>query len=135
MGGKPGASLRALRDYCPNANIYGADIDSRILFSEEWIRTFYLDQTRLDSFQNLLIDLPRNFDLVIDDGLHSPDANIASLNFGLKLIRKGGWVVIEDINVQAMDLWLFICGCFPDEYEPHLIQARNALVFAVHRKL
>jgi hypothetical protein len=56
-GGKPGASLRAFRDYCPNANIYGADIDSRILFSEERIRTFYLDQTRLDSFQNLLIDL------------------------------------------------------------------------------
>ena len=31
-----------------------------------------------------------NFDLVIDDGLHSPDANIATLEFGLKILKVGG---------------------------------------------
>ena len=34
--GKPGASLRAWRDYFPNA-----DIDTRILFKEDKIQTFY----------------------------------------------------------------------------------------------
>ena len=42
--GKPGASLRVWRDYFPNAIIYGADIDKDILFAEERIKTFYIDQ-------------------------------------------------------------------------------------------
>jgi hypothetical protein len=45
--GKPGASLRVWRDYFLNAIIYGADIDKDILFAEEKIKTFYIDQ--LDS--------------------------------------------------------------------------------------
>ena len=40
--GTPGASLRAFRDFCPKAEIYGADVDSRILFSEDRIKTFLL---------------------------------------------------------------------------------------------
>src|SRR6476620_5978044 len=42
--GKPGASLRLWRDYFPNAMVYGADIDRDILFEEERIKTFYIDQ-------------------------------------------------------------------------------------------
>jgi hypothetical protein len=34
VNGKPGASLRAWRDYFPHATIYGADIDRDILFKE-----------------------------------------------------------------------------------------------------
>jgi hypothetical protein len=86
--GKPGASLRAFRNFCVNAEIYGADIDKRILFSEERIKTFYLDQTDSKSFQQLKSELPELFDLVIDDGLHSPNANIATLDFGLRIIKK-----------------------------------------------
>ena len=37
--GKPGASLRAFRDFCPQAQVFGADIDRRILFEEDRIRT------------------------------------------------------------------------------------------------
>ena len=33
--GKPGASLRAFRDFCVNAEIYGADIDRRIIKQDE----------------------------------------------------------------------------------------------------
>ncbi len=51
--GKPGASLRAFRDFCPNAEIYGADIDKRILFLEERIKTFYVDQTNTNTFKQL----------------------------------------------------------------------------------
>jgi hypothetical protein len=35
QGARPGASLRVWRDYFPSALIYGADIDSEILFSED----------------------------------------------------------------------------------------------------
>jgi hypothetical protein len=42
--GKPGASLRVWRDYFPNATVYGADIDKDILFEEDRIKTYYINQ-------------------------------------------------------------------------------------------
>ena len=50
--GIPGASLRAFRDYLINSKIYGADIDKSILFSEERIETYFVDQTNDTSFEN-----------------------------------------------------------------------------------
>jgi hypothetical protein len=83
--GKPGASLRAFRDFLPNARVFGADIDGRILFEEERILTYYVDQTRSISFDELADKLGNEgFDLVIDDGLHSPNANIATMIFARK---------------------------------------------------
>ena len=41
----PGASLRAWRDFFPNATILGADLDREVLFEEERITTGYMDQT------------------------------------------------------------------------------------------
>ena len=80
---KPGSALRAFREYFRNANIYGADVVKEILFQEERIKTFFVDQTIPATFNSLLNMIPNNFDLVIDDGLHTPHANIASLEFGL----------------------------------------------------
>src|SRR5262249_29310700 len=77
--GKPGASLRAFRDFCENALVFGADIDRRVLFNEDRIRTYHVDQIQSSSFDELYYHLANEvFDLVIDDGLHSPNANIAS---------------------------------------------------------
>jgi hypothetical protein len=131
--GRPGASLRAFRDYCPNAFIYGADIDKRILFEDERIKTFFIDQTKRSTFEDLLTKLPDNFDLMIDDGLHSPDANIASLEFGLKLVKVGGWVVIEDIASSAISFWHVVSNLLQDNYESHIISADGAIIFAVKR--
>lgn len=133
LSGKPGASLRAFRDFCPNANIYGADIDKRILFSEHRINTFYVDQTSLVTLEQLLSQLPKNLDLVIDDGLHSPDANIATLNFALKVIRPGGWIVIEDINQNTLVLWQFVSQIFPSNFKTYLIRTAKSYVFAVQK--
>jgi cephalosporin hydroxylase len=133
--GKPGASLRAFRDYCPNALVYGADVDKRILFEEDRIKTFFVDQTKPSTFDYLLNSLPNNFDLVIDDGLHSPDANIASLEFGLKIIKIGGWVVVEDIVRDALSVWEVISALMPNKYETHIFSADGVIVFAVKRVL
>jgi hypothetical protein len=45
-GYKPGASLRGWKEYFPNSQIYGADIDTNILFEEDRIETFFCDQTK-----------------------------------------------------------------------------------------
>ena len=131
--GKPGASLRALRNFCVNAEIYGADIDKRILFSEERIKTFYVDQTDYKTFQQLKSELPKSFDLVIDDGLHSPNANIATLDFGLQIIKKNGWVIVEDIRIESLSIWKVIYHLISENFEPFIIQSKSAYVFAAKR--
>lgn len=131
--GRPGASLLAFRSFCPGAQIFGADIDARVLFSDERITTLQVDQTSQDSLNGLAKSLPKDFDLVIDDGLHAPDANVLTLTFGLGLIRPGGWVVIEDIKPSASSIWQVIAACLPDRFESHLVVAPYALVFLVRR--
>jgi hypothetical protein len=132
-GGRPGASLRAFRDHCPNAHVYGADIDKRVLFDEDRISTFFVDQTNPATFRDLMPQLPREFDLVIDDGLHSPAANVASLCFALDLVKVGGWIVIEDIGSDAIPLWQLVAALLPSRLRSHLYQAQGALAFVVER--
>jgi len=133
VNNKPGASLRAFRDYCPNAFVYGADIDKQILFKEERIKTFFVDQTKPVTFDFLLKKIPKKFDLVIDDGLHQPNANIASFCFGLKIIKTGGWIVIEDISIEAICVWQIISALLPNSYEPHIFSTDKAIIFAVKK--
>jgi hypothetical protein len=132
--GKPGASLRAFRDHCPNAMIYGADVDRRILFSDYNITTFYVDQTKPSTFNRIIKKLPKDFDLVIDDGLHSPHANIASLCFGLQIIKIGGWVVVEDISNNAICFWQVTASILPPtKYTSYILNDNGIIVFAVQR--
>jgi hypothetical protein len=132
VNGTPGASLRAFRDFCPNAEIFGADIDMRILFSEDRIKTYFVDQTNSSTLTDLSKQVGGGFDLVIDDGLHSPNANLASLIFGLRVVKPGGWVVIEDIVLEAADLWKVAAALLPTEqYRAHIIRVNTTLAFAV----
>jgi hypothetical protein len=131
--GRPGASLRAFRAFLPHARIYGADVDRRILFEEERIKTFHVDQTDPESFAELGRQLPAELDLVIDDGLHSPNANLHTLAFGLGRIKAGGWMVIEDIGPKALPVWEVVAALLPGNLQPRLFQAEGALVFAVRR--
>lgn len=132
--GKPGASLRAFRDFLPDAQVYGADVDRDILFSEERITTFFVDQTDLSSFSVLDASVPREFDLIIDDGLHSPSANLATIIFGLDRLKVGGYLVVEDISPHALAFWQVIAGALlPDRYNSQIAAADGALLFVVRR--
>ena len=51
--GKPGASVKAFRDFFPEAKIFGADIDKEILFKDKRINTYHVDQTDLKSLKTL----------------------------------------------------------------------------------
>jgi hypothetical protein len=100
----PGASLRAWREYFPNATIYGADIDSRILFQEERIKTFYVDQTDRESIQKLWnkiqMDGPIEFDLIVDDGLHTIEAALTLLTESIEKLSVGGTYIVEDLEFR-----------------------------------
>jgi hypothetical protein len=96
--GVPGASLRMWKEYFPKANIYGADIDERILFEEDRIKTFYVDQLDPEVIAKMWSLMPQSFDLIIDDGLHRPDANITMLENSFHKLNKNGMYIIEDVS-------------------------------------
>lgn len=105
--GRPGASLRGWRDFFPNAMIYGADVDQRILFSESRITTYFVDQCRAETFDLLWKNFPKpGFDLFIDDGLHTFDAAVLTIENSIAMVRPGGFYVIEDVLRTDLDKYL-----------------------------
>lgn len=132
--GIPGASLKSFRDYCPNAQIYGGDIDSRILFTDKQITTFQVDQTNYYQMKSSIIALNKSFDLVIDDGLHSPSANLATLVCGLQVINKNGWIVIEDIGSKSLGVWTFIQTLLPLNFPTKIYNSSGGgYIFALQK--
>jgi hypothetical protein len=105
--GAPGASLRGWQELFPHAFVYGADIDRRILFQVDRIKTFYCDQLDRSSIRELWSqpDLQDDMDIIIEDGLHTFEANVSFLEESLDRIRPGGFYVTEDIMSFDRDEW------------------------------
>ena len=106
--GKPGASLRGWAEFFPNARIFGADIDKRVLFQEDRIQTFYCDQLDPVTIKGMWLqkDLKEGFDLIVEDGLHEYAANVCFFENSIRKLKPGGIYSIEDIRSQ--DLSLFV---------------------------
>jgi hypothetical protein len=133
VAGRPGASLRGWRELFPNALVYGADIDRDILFEEDRIKTFFVDQ--LDSAAIVALwsqpGLTAGADIIIDDGLHRFDGNSLFCDHSLEHLRPGGLYVIEDISNTELDEWrkhldTVYSKRFPD-YEFALVELPNPL--------
>ncbi|MDB5037071.1 MAG: O-methyltransferase [Bacteriovoracaceae bacterium] len=134
--GRPGASLRAFRDWAPNANIFGADVDARILFSENRIRTFFVDQTKPETLRNVAKNFqPKSFDLVIDDGLHNSEANLNSLLFALELVRDDGAIVIEDVSKIDLPFWQTAFSVLGTEYTGKFIKTKYDYIVLIRKSL
>ena len=102
--GKPGASLRGWSEYFPNSQIFGADIDRNILFQEPRINTYYCDQTDERSIREMWNkqDLNDNFDIIVEDGLHTFQANVCFFENSIHKLKPGGIYIIEDIIVHNL---------------------------------
>jgi len=97
--GKPGASLRVWNDYFPNAIVIGADIDRDILFQEGRIKTYFVDQTKPQSIKNFWAETEeKDFDLMIDDGLHTFEAGACLFENSISRLVTNGIYIIEDVT-------------------------------------
>jgi len=97
-GYAPGGSLRAWRDYFDNGRVYGVDIAPDTQFSEERITTYLCNSTDIGEVDSLIQknDVPQ-MDVILDDGCHASESQIATLKNLWPLLRAGGIYVIEDI--------------------------------------
>jgi hypothetical protein len=135
LWGKPGASLRAFRDWAPNGKIYGADVDRRVLFDEPRISTFWVDQTDRASLSSLVSQLGQvKFDLIIDDGLHLPHANINTLTALLPLLAASGTFVVEDIEHRFEDIWRLAGALIDSRYDSRLVETKSAYAFVLRQR-
>lgn len=98
VNGKPGASLRGWREFFPNAQISGADIDKRVLFTEDRISTYYCDQKDPAVIRGLWEHIPQQFEFMLDDGLHSFAANKCFFENSYHKLAVGGVYIVEDIQ-------------------------------------
>lgn len=134
--GTPGASLRTFRDALPKAEIYGADIDEDILFTEQRIKTAWVDQFDQSSFITMTDTLGETeFDLIIDDGLHAVSANLNSLLFALSHLRESGVFIAEDIREKSVNVWLPIIEMLREHYNCGIIKCQSTYLFFCERKI
>jgi hypothetical protein len=97
--GTPGASLFGWSEFFFNSHIFGADIDTDILFNTDKIKTFYCDQTDPEVIKKMWNepDLQDNFDIIIEDGLHTFNANVTFFENSIHKLKPNGYFIIEDI--------------------------------------
>jgi hypothetical protein len=105
--GRPGASLRGWRELFPNALVYGADTDRAVLLQEDRIKTFYCDQLDQASIRELWSqpELQGGMDIIIEDGLHTFEANVSFLEGSFEHLCPGGIYIIEDIAKSMVERW------------------------------
>lgn len=98
-GYKPGGSLRAWRDYFPNGQIIGCDVQPDTQFTEDRIKTFLADSKSKEAVDTVLGN--RVFDVILDDGDHYDESQVATLKNLWGRVKRGGFYIIEDIMTTS----------------------------------
>ena len=87
----------------PNSEVFGADIDRGVLFDEDRIRTYYVDQLDPKSITSMWSSIgAMDFDLIVDDGLHTFDGGRRLFEYSFEKARPSGLYVIEDVAMPDM---------------------------------
>lgn len=107
-----GHSTEAFHEFLPKANLYGIDIFTRTRAEDlpcyEKDRTHYLKASSIDpgvrrQFIEKFGDV--KFDIIIDDGLHTPKANMLTFRNLSPLLKEDGHFFIEDVfPLERMNL-------------------------------
>ena len=93
-----GESLKLLKNYFVNSNIYGIDVN-KVDLNEDRIKTYQMSQVDFESFEKNFKDL--KFDIIIDDGSHFTQHQIDSFAYLFdKMLVGGGIYVIEDLHTS-----------------------------------
>lgn len=93
-----GASLYMWRDFLPNAQIFGADIDPKTMFESERIKTFMCNQANKEDLIELISKTGDNIEVIIDDGSHLWDDQIFTCQTLMPIVNKDVIYIIEDIT-------------------------------------
>ena len=116
---KTGNSLRAWKEYCKNANVYGIDIFKEGLFEEPRIKTYVCDQSNPEQLNKLMDKLNVTMDLILDDGSHVIEHQVISFIALEKYLSIDGIYIIEDIWNKNFEIWKQL-SCFSIDYQKYI---------------
>lgn len=133
IGVLKGASIKMWKDFFPNAEIYGLDIDPSCKEYEDCrIKIFIGDQTDRDFLKEMMKEIGP-VDIIIDDGGHTMNQQKTSFEVLFPYIKKGGAYIIEDLHTSYWRTYLidnenFLCYDSPKtmvSYIEYLIDCLN----------
>lgn len=96
-----GGSSQMWREYFgPDAVIYGVDIDPRCkAWEEPGFKVFIGDQSDRSFLRQIAAEIGP-IDVIIEDGGHRPEQQIATFEVMYKRVRPGGVFLIEDLHTS-----------------------------------
>lgn len=96
-----GNSLRSWREYFPNATIIGVDnLPERLIQGENFTTLLGDSDKPLELADKIREYGP--FDIIIDDGSHLPHHQQRCLPELFKLLKPGGYYIIEDLHTERL---------------------------------
>jgi Methyltransferase domain len=106
-----GGSLLMWQEYFgPNCHVYGIDLDPACKAYEAGnVRIFIGDQGSPAFWRQFLAEVPQ-IDILVDDGGHLPEQQIASLEALLPALSPGGVYVCEDIHGKFNGFQAYVSG-------------------------
>jgi hypothetical protein len=137
---RPGASLRAFAEYLPRMQVIGGDIDKQILFQDDRIRTYFVNQKKKSTFSeitNAITTIKIPVRLIVIDGLHQPIADINSIIMLLPYLSEGGHLYVEDVfpSKQNYFIWgLALKLLNANRYEGNILQREHRWLIQIKRK-
>ena len=106
VSGAPGVSFGAWKECFPMAAIFTAEPNAHIAHQETQVETYWVDQTNPKTIEQLFESIGlRHFELIIDDGLHSFQANRMLMDRAYRRVADGGLYIIEDVTSVDIPQW------------------------------
>jgi len=99
IGVYKGASLRAWRDFFPNAIVMGLDIDADNLVDDERVISRHANAAAREQVEWAVGE--RAFDVIVDDGSHALQDQLMAYFYLFEKLKPGGLYFIEDIQGDA----------------------------------
>ena len=92
----PIASLKAYKEYFPNAQIFGLDIQDCKHLEEDRIKIFQGDTILDETYPQIIRSGP--YDIIIDDGSHDYQHHTKSFYHLFPVLNTDGLYIIEDLH-------------------------------------
>lgn len=121
LGSSKQPSMNAFHEFIHhnhlNIDYIGVDINQEYLIDPQQSRVLLMRFDQLD--RNSALQLVANLSghkvaLIIDDGLHTAEANISAFNNLISFVNKGAIYIIEDINRNQIPFWTEVPKLYPN---------------------
>ena len=115
LGSFYGNASAALFFFFKNSQIYSADINPDMyIYRSKRLENFFTDTSSRSSIENDILKKNIKFDIVIEDASHMLKDQIISLFILFKILKPGGYFIIEEIDFPESRDDMRINQEFPD---------------------